>query len=79
MSNLPNYHNRVKDINKDSALQIAFKALNNTAGLDRLVPTLLVFGAYPQIAESDTLSPTVAQQAIALRKAIDKVKKLCAY
>ena len=37
----------IKDINKDLALQIAFKALNDTAGPDRLVPTLLVFGAYP--------------------------------
>jgi len=29
------------------ALQMAFKAINNTAGLEGLVPTLLVFGAYP--------------------------------
>jgi hypothetical protein len=35
------------DINKDMVLQIAFKAINNTTGPDRLVPTLLVFGAYP--------------------------------
>ena len=68
----------VKDINKDLALQMAFKALNDTAGPDRLVPTLLVFGTYPQMAESDVLSPTVVQCAAALRKAIDKVKKLCA-
>jgi len=26
---------------------MAVKAVNNTAGLDSLVPTLLVFGTYP--------------------------------
>jgi hypothetical protein len=55
---------------------MAFKALNDTAGPDGLVPTLLVFGAYPRIVESDALSPTVAQRAVALRKAMDEVKKL---
>jgi hypothetical protein len=34
-------------IDKDAALQMAFKALNNTTSLDGLVPTLLVFSAYP--------------------------------
>jgi hypothetical protein len=36
----------IPDIDKDIALQIAFKAINNTIGLNRLVPTLLVFSAY---------------------------------
>ena len=35
------------EIDRDVALQMAFKALNDTAGPDSLVPTLLVFGAYP--------------------------------
>ena len=34
-------------INKDMALQMAVKAVNDTAGPNGLVPTLLVFGAYP--------------------------------
>jgi hypothetical protein len=42
-------------VNKDIVLQMAFKALNNTAGPDRLVPTLLVFGAYPRMVKSDLL------------------------
>lgn len=29
--------------------QMAFKAVNDTAGPDGLVPTLFVFGAYPRI------------------------------
>ena len=35
-------------ISKDSMLQMAIKAVNDTAGPDGLVPTLLVFGAYPR-------------------------------
>jgi hypothetical protein len=46
-------------VDKDVALQMAFKALNDTAGPDGLVPTLLVFGAYPRMVESDLPSPTV--------------------
>ena len=38
---------------------MAFKAINNIAGLEDLVPILLVFGAYPQIIKSDTPSPSV--------------------
>ena len=37
---------KIPRINKDIALQMAFKALNNSAGPNKLVPTLLVFGAY---------------------------------
>ena len=32
---------------KKLILQIAIKAVNDSAGPDRLIPTLLVFGAYP--------------------------------
>ena len=38
---------------------MAFKAVNNTVGPDGLVPTLLVFGAYPCII---TDSPPSASQ-----------------
>ena len=41
-------------INRDIALQMAFKALNNTISLGGLVLTLLVFSAYLQMAELDT-------------------------
>src|SRR5216117_3032892 len=36
---------------KEINLQIAVKAVNNTAGPDSLVPTLLVFGVYPQMSK----------------------------
>jgi hypothetical protein len=35
---------------KEPCLQMAVKAMNDTAGPDGLVPTLLVFGAYPRMS-----------------------------
>ena len=35
------------DINREMALQMAFKAINNTIGPDSLIPMLLVYSAYP--------------------------------
>ena len=37
----------LEDASKKLTLQIAVKAINNSAGLDKLVPILLVFSAYP--------------------------------
>jgi len=37
----------LEDTSKELTLQIAVKAINNSASLDRLVPILLVFSAYP--------------------------------
>jgi len=37
----------LKDASEELTLQMAVKAVNDSAGLDRLVPILLVFGAYP--------------------------------
>src|SRR6266566_8354630 len=47
------------DISKDMALQMAFKVINDSAGPDGLIPTLLVFGAYLRIIESDVPNPIV--------------------
>ena len=38
---------------------MAFKAINDLARLNSLIPTLLVFRAYPRIIELDILSPIV--------------------
>ena len=37
----------LEDTSKEFILQIAVKAVNNSAGLNKLVPTLQVFSAYP--------------------------------
>ena len=55
---------------------MAFKAINNTASLEGLVPILLVFRAYPQIVESDAPLPSVIQRAAAIKKAIVEIQKL---
>ena len=73
------YHiitSEIPGIDKDMALQMAFKAINDSAGPDSLIPTLLVFGAYPRMTESDAPSPTVTQRAIAFKKAMEEVKKI---
>ena len=55
---------------------MAFKAINNFAGPNSLIPTLLVFKAYPRIVEFNVPNPTVIKRAAAFKKAIEKVKKL---
>jgi len=37
----------LEDASEELTLQIAVKAVNDSASLNRLIPTLLVFGAYP--------------------------------
>ena len=49
------------------------KAINNLAGLDRIIPTFLVFGAYPQITKIDALLLFVIKRAEAIRVAIKEV------
>ena len=39
---------------------MAFKALNNSISLNSLIPTFIVFGAYPQFINTNTLLPTVS-------------------
>jgi hypothetical protein len=41
------------------ALQMAFKAINDSTDPDGLIPTLLVFRAYLYIVESDIPNPIV--------------------
>ena len=55
---------------------MAVKAVNNTAGPNGLVPTLLVYGAYPRISKLDPPAPSVTDQAAAIRKAIAEIVKL---
>jgi di/tripeptidase len=46
-----------ENIDREMILQMAVKAVNDSAGPDGIVPTLLVFGAYPRMTEIDPLSP----------------------
>ena len=44
--------------------------MNNTAGPDGLVLTLLVYGTYPWMTTLDNPSPTVTERGRAIEKAI---------
>ncbi|KAI0993172.1 hypothetical protein K3495_g15012, partial [Podosphaera aphanis] len=61
-----------------AVLQMAVKAVNDTAGPDGLVPTLLVFGAYPRINLDSPPSPNTVQRAEAVQKAMKALRKISA-
>jgi hypothetical protein len=63
----------IKGISKEIALQMAFKALNDTTGISRIVPTLLVYSALPRLSEYNAPAPTVSQRLIALKKVIAEI------
>ena len=61
-----------------AVLQMAVKAVNDTAGPDGLVPTLLVFGAYPRISMDSPPSPSMVCRAEAIQKAMKALRKAAA-
>lgn len=54
---------------------MSFKAINNLIGLNRLVPTLLVFGEYSKMIELDAPFPSITQCAMAIQKAMDEIQR----
>jgi hypothetical protein len=67
---------RDEKIDKEGILQMAFKAINDTAGPDGIVPTLLVFRAHLCLTEMDPPSPTVVKRAEAIRAAMKEICQL---
>jgi hypothetical protein len=55
---------------------MAIKAVNDTAGPDRLIPTLLVYRAYPRMSNLDPLALSVTDRAAIIRKAMAEIVKL---
>ena len=55
---------------------MAVKAVNNTASPNRLVPTLLVYGAYLRISKLDPPAPSITERATVIRKVIAEIVKL---
>jgi hypothetical protein len=55
-------------------LQMAVKAINDSAGPDGIVPTLLVFSAYPRLTKIDSPSPLVTKRAKAICVTTKKVR-----
>lgn len=63
-------------VTKEMALQMAFKALNDTAGPNGLIPTLLVFGACLRKSRIDHPSPSILARSKAIEKVMSEVTKL---
>jgi hypothetical protein len=57
---------------------MAIKAVNDSAGIDRIIPTLLVFRAYPRMTKDSPLSLSTTQRAKAIHKATKEVRRLYA-
>ena len=55
---------------------MAIKAVNNTAGPNGLVPTLLVYRAYLRMNKLDPPTPSIIERAAAIRKAMAEIVKL---
>ena len=55
---------------------MAVKAVNNTTSPNRLVPTLLVYGAYLRISNLGPPTPSIIEQVAIIQKAIAKIVKL---
>ena len=55
---------------------MALKAVNDSTGPEGLVPTLLVFGAFPRMSDNDAPAPSIQQRATAIRKAMDEISKV---
>lgn len=65
----------IPSLDKTTRLQMAVKAVNDTVGPDGLVPTLLVFGAFPRMSREDRPTPSNTQRALVIRRAIAEVRK----
>jgi hypothetical protein len=68
--------NLSNDVTPDNALQIAVKAVNDTAGPNGFIPTLLMFGTYPRLSLSSPPFPSITARAAAVRKAMAEIRKL---
>jgi len=55
---------------------MAVKAVNDTTSLNRLVPTLLVYGAYLRISNLGPPPLSIIEQAAVIQKVIAEIVKL---
>ena len=57
---------------------MAVKAVNDTAGPNGIMPTLLIFSAYPRITKESPPLPSIIKRAEVRHKATDEVRRLYA-
>jgi hypothetical protein len=63
-------------INDEVYLQMAVKAINDTAGPNGLVSTLLVFRAYPRITSANPPAPSIIKRSKAIQDTIRELQSL---
>jgi hypothetical protein len=54
---------------------MAVKAVNDTDGSNSLIPTLLVFGAFPLISHNSSFSPLITKRAKAVNQVMKELRK----
>jgi hypothetical protein len=69
------FENIDTDTSKEIVLQMTVKAINDTADLDELVSTLLVFDAYSRMHAMNSSTSSINQRAIAIEKAMTEMRK----
>ena len=65
----------IPGIDSNLKLQMAFKVINDSVDFHDLMFTLLIFDAYFRMIELDAFSPSITQRAIAIKKAMDEIRK----
>jgi hypothetical protein len=70
-------YNKLRDTktNAKISLQIVIKVINDSVGLDDIIPILLVFRAYPRINNNSLLSPITTKRTKTIRKTSNKIRK----
>jgi hypothetical protein len=63
------------NISAKLALQIVVKIVNDSAGPDGIIPTLLVFGAYPQITDDSSPLPFITKRTETIRKITKEIQR----
>jgi hypothetical protein len=56
------------------SLQMAVKTINDLAGPDGIIPTLLIFGAYFRITNNSVLSLITTKRTKTIRKTSNKIR-----
>ena len=69
-------HGDLPALGKTSTLQMAVKAVNDTAGPNGLVPTLLVFGTFPKMTPSDPPHPSIYERGKTIAKAMKEITQI---
>ncbi len=65
----------ILSIEPELALWLSFKTINDSVSPNGIVFTLLVFGAYLRITELDAPSLSITQHGMAMKKAMDEIRK----